>query len=58
MTAPENPYFARAAVNRVWARFFGTGLVDPVDDMGADNPPSTPSCSTCWPTSSGRTAST
>ena len=42
MTAPENPYFARAAVNRVWAQFFGIGLVDPVDDMGADNPPSHP----------------
>ena len=42
MTAPDNPYFARAAVNRVWAQFFGTGLVDPVDDMGAENPPSHP----------------
>ncbi len=42
MTAPENPYFARAAVNRTWAQFFGVGLVDPVDDMGADNPPSHP----------------
>ncbi len=42
MTAPENPYFARAAVNRIWAQLFGIGLVDPVDDMGADNPPSHP----------------
>jgi hypothetical protein len=42
MTAPENPYFARAAVNRIWAQLFGTGLVDPVDDMGPDNPPSHP----------------
>ena len=42
MTAPDNPYFARAAVNRVWAQFFGTGLVDPVDDLGAENPPSHP----------------
>jgi hypothetical protein len=42
MTAPENPYFARAAVNRVWAQLFGTGLVEPVDDLGADNPPSHP----------------
>jgi hypothetical protein len=40
--APGNPYFARAAVNRVWARFFGTGIVDPVDDLRADNPPSHP----------------
>ncbi len=35
----DNPYFARAAVNRIWARFFGIGLVDPVDDMGEENPP-------------------
>src|SRR5262249_4367086 len=33
MTAKDNPYFARAAVNRMWAYFFGTGLVDPVDEM-------------------------
>ena len=42
ITSPENPYFARAAVNRVWARFFGTGLVEPVDDMGEENPPVDP----------------
>jgi hypothetical protein len=42
MTSPGNPYFARAAVNRIWAQLFGVGLVDPVDDMGADNPPSHP----------------
>ncbi len=43
MTSPENPYFARNAVNRVWAHFFGIGLVDPVDDEpGDDNPPSHP----------------
>jgi hypothetical protein len=33
MTAPKNPYFARATVNRMWCYFFGRGLVDPVDDM-------------------------
>jgi hypothetical protein len=33
ITSPENPYFARAAVNRVWSQFFGVGLVEPVDDM-------------------------
>jgi hypothetical protein len=33
MTAADNPYFARAAVNRLWFYFFGTGLVEPVDDM-------------------------
>src|SRR5438445_1587677 len=42
MVSPENPFFARAAVNRMWAHLFGVGLVDPVDDMGADNPPSHP----------------
>jgi hypothetical protein len=42
MLSPENPYFARAAVNRVWGRFFGVGLVEPVDDMGEDNPPAIP----------------
>ncbi len=33
MTRADNPYFARAAVNRVWAGFFGNGLVEPVDDL-------------------------
>jgi hypothetical protein len=33
VTAPDNPYFARAVVNRVWARFFGAGLIEPVDDL-------------------------
>ena len=42
MTAKDNPFFARAAVNRMWAHFFGIGLVDPVDDVGDDNPPSHP----------------
>lgn len=39
VTAPGNPYFARAAVNRAWARFFGNGLIDPVDDLDADGDP-------------------
>jgi hypothetical protein len=42
VTSPDNPYFARAAVNRVWGHFFGTGLVEPVDDFRDDNPPSDP----------------
>jgi hypothetical protein len=42
VTAADNPYFARAAVNRVWAHFFGVGLVDPVDDLGGQDPPSHP----------------
>src|SRR5262249_55281553 len=33
MTAADNPYFARALVNRMWAYLFGVGLIDPVDEM-------------------------
>jgi hypothetical protein len=40
MTRPENPHFAKAIVNRVWSHFFGRGIVDPVDDFRASNPPS------------------
>ncbi len=43
MTAPSNPFFAHAAVNRVWAGFFGRGLVDPVDDFRISNPCVNPS---------------
>ena len=32
-TSPNDKYFARAAVNRVWSLFFGTGLAEPVDDL-------------------------
>jgi hypothetical protein len=42
LTRPGNPYFARHAVNRLWATFFGVGLVEPVDGGGPDNPPSHP----------------
>jgi hypothetical protein len=42
MTAPENPYFARATANRLWAHFFGRGLVNPVDDLRPDNRASHP----------------
>ena len=40
LTSPENPYFARAITNRIWAAFFGIGLVDPVDDLRVSNPAS------------------
>lgn len=40
MSTPENPYFARAFVNRMWGHFFGRGLVDPVDDLRVTNPAS------------------
>ncbi len=39
LTSPENPYFARALVNRVWRNFMGRGLVEPVDDLRNTNPP-------------------
>jgi hypothetical protein len=42
LTSPRNPYFARAAVNRLWGHFFGRGLVEPVDDLNDQNPPSHP----------------
>jgi hypothetical protein len=42
MTAPENPFFARALVNRYWKHFFGRGIVEPEDDMRVTNPPSNP----------------
>ena len=35
MTRPDNPWFARAAVNRLWHGFFGTGLIEPVDGLGS-----------------------
>lgn len=40
MTNPKNPYFAQAVVNRTWSSFMGRGIVDPVDDFRASNPPS------------------
>jgi hypothetical protein len=42
LTSQKNPYFARAAVNYLWAHFFGFGISDPVDDPKEDNPPSHP----------------
>ena len=42
MTDPKNPFFAKAVANRVWAGFFGRGIVDPVDDFRISNPPSNP----------------
>lgn len=42
MTNPENPFFAKALVNRYWKHVFGRGLVDPEDDMRVTNPASNP----------------
>jgi hypothetical protein len=40
LRSPDNPFFARSFVNRIWAQYFGMGLVDPVDDFSQANPPS------------------
>ncbi len=42
MRASDNPFFAKAIVNRIWAHYFGAGIVDPPDDHNAANPPSNP----------------
>ncbi|MBY0461368.1 MAG: DUF1549 and DUF1553 domain-containing protein, partial [Gemmataceae bacterium] len=42
MTRPDNPFFARNLANRVWAWMLGRGLVEPVDDVRATNPPTNP----------------
>jgi hypothetical protein len=39
LTSEKNPFFARAIVNRLWSYFFGRGIIDPVDDIRASNPP-------------------
>lgn len=44
---PKNEQFSGAMVNRVWKHFLGVGLVEPVDDLRATNPPSVP---TVWAT--------
>ena len=42
LLTPENPFLARAMANRVWGQFFGRGIVHPVDDFRATNPPVNP----------------
>ena len=42
MRSPENRYFGRAIANRFWGHYFGVGIVNPVDDLNAANPPSNP----------------
>lgn len=42
ITSRENPYFAKAVANRLWAHFFGRGLVEPVDDFSPSNPATHP----------------
>ncbi|MEX0938776.1 MAG: DUF1549 and DUF1553 domain-containing protein [Pirellulales bacterium] len=42
MSQPDNPFFARALVNRYWKHFFSRGLVEPEDDMRVTNPATNP----------------
>ncbi len=42
ITSKENPYFARSYVNRIWSYLLGVGLIEPVDDIRAGNPPTNP----------------
>jgi hypothetical protein len=42
LTSADNPFFAKAVANRIWSYFFGKGIIDPVDDIRASNPPTNP----------------
>jgi hypothetical protein len=42
MRSRDNPFFARALVNRIWGHYLGVGIVDPVDDFSQANPASNP----------------
>src|SRR3984885_3727090 len=39
LVSKENPFFAKAIANRIWSYFLGRGIIDPVDDIRASNPP-------------------
>ncbi len=42
LTTPQNPYFARVEVNRIWWQLMGRGIVEPIDDFRESNPPTNP----------------
>ena len=42
ITSKDNPYFAKSYANRVWSYLLGTGIIEPVDDIRAGNPPTNP----------------
>lgn len=42
LTSADNQYFARSYVNRLWGYLFGVGIIEPIDDIRAGNPPSNP----------------
>ncbi len=44
LTSRDNPFFAKSIVNRMWSYFLGKGIIDPVDDIRASNPPSIQPC--------------
>ena len=46
LTSKDNPYFAKSYVNRLWGYLFGVGIIEPLDDIRAGNPPPILSCST------------
>jgi hypothetical protein len=42
LRAPDNEYFAKSYVNRLWGYLTGTGIIEPIDDIRAGNPPTNP----------------
>jgi len=42
LTSKDNPYFAKSYVNRLWGYLFGVGIMEPIDDIRAGNPPTNP----------------
>jgi hypothetical protein len=42
ITSKDNPYFAKSYVNRIWSYLLGVGIIEPIDDIRAGNPPSNP----------------
>ena len=42
LTSKDNPYFAKSYVNRLWGYMFGAGIIEPLDDLRAGNPPTNP----------------
>ena len=42
LTSKDNPYFAKSYVNRLWGYLLGVGIIEPLDDIRAGNPPSNP----------------
>ena len=42
ITSKDNPYFAKSYVNRIWSYLLGVGIIEPIDDIRAGNPPTNP----------------